>query len=95
MSTDELLVDLGLVIVLAIACQLVAARARLPAIVLLLPAGFLAGAATNFVRSDALFGDTLQPIVSVGVGLILFEAGLRLRLHELGGEGASRSTAWR
>jgi NhaP-type Na+/H+ or K+/H+ antiporter len=94
MSTDELLVDLGLVIVLAIACQLVAARVGLPAIVLL-PAGFLAGAATNFVRSDALFGDTLQPIVSVGVGLILFEAGLRLRLHELGGEGASRSTAWR
>ncbi|MCE3267712.1 MAG: sodium:proton exchanger [Solirubrobacterales bacterium] len=84
-STDEILAGLGLVIVLAIACQLVAARVGLPAIVLLLPAGFLAGAATDYVHPDALFGDTFQPIVSLGVGLILFEAGLRLRLHELRG----------
>jgi NhaP-type Na+/H+ or K+/H+ antiporter len=84
-STDEILAGLGLVIVLAIACQLVAARVGLPAIVLLLPAGFLAGAGTDYVHPDALFGDTFQPIVSLGVGLILFEAGLRLRLHELRG----------
>jgi hypothetical protein len=39
MSTDEILAGLELVIVLAIACQLMAARVGLPAIVLLLPAG--------------------------------------------------------
>jgi NhaP-type Na+/H+ or K+/H+ antiporter len=57
MSTDDLLAGLGLVIVLAIACQLLAARTRLPAIVLLLPVGFIAGAATDDVHPDVLFGD--------------------------------------
>ena len=56
---------------------------------LLLPAGFIAGAATHDVHPDFLFGDTFQPIVSLGVGLILFEAGLRLRFDELQG-GAHR-----
>lgn len=84
MTTDQLLAGLGLVLVLAIACQLVAARTRVPAIVLLLPVGFVAGAATDVVHPDVLFGDTFQPLVSLGVGLILFEAGLRLRVYELG-----------
>jgi len=93
MSTDDLLLGLGLVIVLALACRLIADRTRLPAIVLLLPVGFAAGAATNDVHPDALFGNTFQPLVDLGVGLILFEAGLRLRRHELGG-GVQR-IVWR
>src|SRR6185436_16020244 len=51
--------------------------------------GFLAGAVTDDVHPDALFGNAFQPLVTLGVGLILFEAGLRLRLHELTG-GAHR-----
>lgn len=70
---------------LALACQLVSKRVRLPAIVLLLPAGFVAGAATDDVHPDALLGNAYQPLVSLGVGLILFEAGLRLRLDEVRG----------
>jgi NhaP-type Na+/H+ or K+/H+ antiporter len=88
-TTDQILLGLGLVIVLALGSQLVASRAHLPAIVLLLPAGFIAGAATHDVHPDFLFGNTFQPIVSLGVGLILFEAGLRLRFDELRG-GAHR-----
>jgi NhaP-type Na+/H+ or K+/H+ antiporter len=88
-TTDNILLGLGLVIVLALGCQLLAGRLHLPAIVLLLPAGFIAGAATHDVRPDFLFGDTFQPIVSLGVGLILFEAGLGLRFDELRG-GARR-----
>jgi NhaP-type Na+/H+ or K+/H+ antiporter len=84
-TTDQILLGLGLVIVLALGCQLVASRAHLPGIVLLLPAGFIAGAATHDVHPDFLFGDTFQPIVSLGVGLILFEAGLRLRFEDLRG----------
>ncbi len=76
-------------IVLALGCELVATRTRLPAIVLLLPVGFIAGAVTKDVRPAFLFGNTFQPLVSLGVGLILFEAGLRLRLDELQG-GARR-----
>ena len=85
MSTDQILLGLGLVVVIALGCELVASRARLPAIVLLLPAGFIAGAATGDVNPNALFGNTFQPLVSLIVGLILFEAGLRLRFEELGG----------
>ena len=47
---------------------------------ILLPAGFIAGILTNDVNPNDLFGATFQPLVSLGVGLILFEAGLRLRL---------------
>jgi NhaP-type Na+/H+ or K+/H+ antiporter len=89
MSTDAILTGLGLVIVLALGCELIASRTRIPAIVLLLPAGFIAGAATDDVHPSALFGATFQPIVSLGVGLILFEAGLRMRLDEMRG-GAHR-----
>ncbi len=84
LSTDQILTGLGLVIVLAITSRLLADRLRLPAIVLLLPVGFLAGAITDDVHPDKLFGDTFTPLVDLGVGLILFEAGLRLRLSELG-----------
>ena len=92
-TTDNILLGLGLVIVLALGCQLVAGRLHLPAIVLLLPAGFIAGAATHDVHPDYLFGNTFQPLVSLGVGLILFEAGLGLRVDEL--RGGSRRVVHR
>jgi NhaP-type Na+/H+ or K+/H+ antiporter len=78
MSADDALLGLGLVLALAVAAQLVARLARLPAIVVLLPAGFVAGALTDVVHPDRLLGDLYQPFVSIAVGVILFEAGLRL-----------------
>src|SRR3954464_11652887 len=84
MTTDDVLLGLGLVIVLAVGSQLVAGRLRLPAIVVLLPVGFLAGIATDAVPPDALLGALSQPFVSLAVGLILFEAGLRLSVREIG-----------
>src|SRR4051812_2487223 len=86
MSTDDVLLGLGLVIVLAVGSQLVAGRLRLPAIVVLLPVGFLAGSATDDVHPDALLGALYQPFVSLAVGLILFEAGLRLSVREIGND---------
>jgi NhaP-type Na+/H+ or K+/H+ antiporter len=77
-SEDDVLLGLGLVLVLAVGAQLVARLTRLPAIVVLLPAGFLAGAATDVVQPDRLLGDLFQPFVSIAVGVILFEAGLKL-----------------
>lgn len=83
LSTNAILTGLGLVIVLAIGSRLLADRLGLPAIVVLLPVGFVAGAITDDVHPDKLFGATFTPLVDLGVGLILFEAGLRLRFHEL------------
>jgi NhaP-type Na+/H+ or K+/H+ antiporter len=71
------------VLVLAVGAQLVARLTRLPAIVVLLPAGFLAGAATDVVQPDRLLGDLFQPFVSIAVGVILFEAGLRLSFSHI------------
>ena len=90
MTSDEILLGLGLVVVLGVASQLLARRLGLPAIVVLLPVGFLAGIATDDVHPDQLLGDLFQPFVSLAVGVILFEAGLRLSLREIG-PGARRT----
>jgi NhaP-type Na+/H+ or K+/H+ antiporter len=84
LTTDDVLLGLGLVLVLGVGSQLLAASLRLPAIVVLLPVGFLAGIATDDVHPDALLGQLYQPFVSLAVGVILFEAGLGLRLGEIG-----------
>ena len=52
MSSDDVLLGLGLVLVLAVGAQLVARVLRIPAIVVLLPTGFVAGAITDVVEPD-------------------------------------------
>jgi NhaP-type Na+/H+ or K+/H+ antiporter len=83
MSSDDVLLGLGLVLVLAVAAQMLAARLRLPAIVVLLPTGLLAGIATHVVHPADLLGQLYQPFVGIAVGIILFEAGLRLSFAEI------------
>lgn len=86
LSQDEVLLGLGLVVVLAVGAQLAARTLRLPAIVVLLPVGFVAGVLTDDVHPDALLGQLYQPFVSIAVGVILFEAGLRLSFDEVGAD---------
>ena len=83
LTTDEVLFGLGLVVVLAVGSQLLAGFLRVPGLVVLLPAGFLAGIATDDVHPDKLLGAVYQPFVSIAVGVILFEAGLKLSLDEV------------
>jgi NhaP-type Na+/H+ or K+/H+ antiporter len=83
LSTNDILLGLGLVLALAVGSQLTGRWLGLPAIVVLLPAGFLAGAATDDVHPDQLMGALFQPFVSLAVGIILFEAGLRLSFDEI------------
>ena len=82
-SSNDLLLGIGLVLVLAVGSQLLAQLLRLPAIVLLLPVGFLAGILSEDVQPGHLLGPLYQPFVSVAVGVILFEAGLRLSFAEV------------
>ncbi len=81
--SEQLLVNLTIIIVLGISAQWVAWRAGLPSILLLLLFGFLAGPGLGWVNTDALLGAWLTPLVSVSVGLILFEGGLTLKFREL------------
>src|SRR5262249_14238940 len=83
MSANQILFGLALVLVLGVGSQLLARMLRVPALVVLLPVGFLAGIATDDVHPAALLGALYQPFVSIAVGVILFEAGLRLSAREI------------
>ncbi len=73
------------VIALGASAQWLAWRLRLPAILPLLTAGFVAGPVLGWLRPGLVFGDPLLfPAVSLAVGLVLFEGGLTLRFSELG-----------
>jgi NhaP-type Na+/H+ or K+/H+ antiporter len=67
--------------------QWLAWRLRIPAILVLLLAGFMVGPVTGLLDPDAVFGGVFRPLVSLAVGLILFEGGLTLRFDELRGAG--------
>lgn len=84
----ENLLGLSGIIILGIMAQWIAWRLKLPSILLLLVIGFIAGPITGFLRPDALFGESLFPIVSLSVALILFEGGLSLRVFELRATGS-------
>ena len=83
LSTNQLLLGIGLVLVLAVGSQLLARTLQVPAIVVLLPVGFVAGILTKDVQPSHLLGPLYQPFVSVAVGVVLFEAGLRLSFREV------------
>lgn len=84
---EELLLLLAGILVVGIGAQWVAWRLRLPSILLLLAAGITAGA-TGILDPEALLGtDLLSSIVSLSVGVILFEGGLTLKFRELESTG--------
>jgi NhaP-type Na+/H+ or K+/H+ antiporter len=72
MSTDQVLFGVGLIVVLAVASQLLASRLRIPALIILLPAGFTAGALTTDVNPQHLLGAAFQPLESADA-LVLLE----------------------
>lgn len=83
MSTEEVLLSITGIVVLGVVAQWTAWRFRLPSILLLLVVGLLAGPVTGLLDPDELLGDLLLPLVSISVGLILFEGGLSLPVQEL------------
>ena len=75
----------ALVAGLATICQLVAPRMRVPALILLLPAGFLLGVIAPQFRFDAILGPAFPVAVNLVVAVILFQGGLDLSSNALGG----------
>ena len=80
---------IALVGILGIGAQWLAWRTGLPAIVLMLIAGFLAGPVLGVFDPEHAFGELLEPMVAVGVALILFEGGLSLDFRELRHTGSA------
>jgi NhaP-type Na+/H+ or K+/H+ antiporter len=84
-TSQQVLLGVALTVTLAVGSQVVAQRLRIPALILLLPLGFLAGAATDLVHPEQLLGPAFQPLVGLAVALILYDAGLGLDLGQLTG----------
>ena len=70
------------ILIVGIALQWVGWRLKIPALILLIAAGFIMGPVTGWLKPTEDFGDILQPMVSLSVAVILFEGGLSLRWHE-------------
>jgi NhaP-type Na+/H+ or K+/H+ antiporter len=84
-TTNQILIGVGLILALAAGSQVLANRLRIPAIIVLLPAGFVAGALTSDVNPQDLLGPAFEPLVSLSVAVILYDAGLSLDMRKLKG----------
>jgi len=80
---EESVIIIAIIGFVAFACQWLAWRVKLPAILFLLAAGVLLGPASHIVEPDLLFGDLLFPLISLCVAIILFEGSLTLNLSEI------------
>lgn len=88
-ETQRMLLVLAGIFVLGTGTQWLAWRLRVPSILLLVVVGILSGSVTGLIDPEALFGKLLSPIVSLSVGLILFEGGLSLRFRDVRGHARS------
>ncbi|MGZ5384257.1 MAG: cation:proton antiporter [Acidimicrobiia bacterium] len=82
--TDPSVLFAGIV-VLAVGLNWLAVRTGVPSILAYLLTGFLLGPVLGVLNPDELLGDLLLPLVSLAVGIILFEGGLSLRFREIRG----------
>lgn len=80
---QDLLVGLAAIFVLGVGAQWLASLVRLPSILLLLLAGFLAGPVAGWLRPGELIGEALPAAVSLAVAIILFDGGLSLQFSEV------------
>ncbi|MFD5058745.1 cation:proton antiporter [Streptomyces sp. NPDC058394] len=85
MTADQVLMGVGLTLVLAVGSQILAGRLRIPALIVLLPVGFAAGAVVDELDPQRLLGPAFSPLVSLAVAVILYDAGLGLDLRKLKG----------
>lgn len=82
-SESQLPVTIAIILSLGVGGQWLANRLRIPGVLLLLTSGILVGPVFELIDPVDEFGDVLFPLVSLAVGLLLFEGGLGLRLDRL------------
>ncbi len=75
--------SLASIVALGAIAQWIGWKLKIPAILLLLGAGFVVGPITGLIAPDEVLGDLLFPIISAAVAIILFEGGLTLKLSDL------------
>ena len=82
MNEQQILLAFGGIGLAALACQWLAWRLKLPAILFLLLSGILGGPVLGWLDPQEMFGPLLMPLVSLAVALILFEGSLTLHLSQ-------------
>jgi NhaP-type Na+/H+ or K+/H+ antiporter len=95
-TTQQIILSAVLVFGIATACQVIAPKLRIPALVLLLPAGFILGiVAPTFVPYQIL-GPVFPVLVDFVVAIILFQGGVGLSAIKLkgGDRGVVRRLVW-
>ncbi|MEM1316958.1 MAG: sodium:proton antiporter [Pseudomonadota bacterium] len=80
---DNLPLQIAVIGAAGIAAQWMAWRLRIPAIALLLTAGFLLGPVFGYIDPKADFGDIYKPVIGLAVAVVLFEGGLTLNFSEI------------
>ena len=86
LTSSQIFLGIALTVGLAVTCQVIASRLRIPGIILLLPVGFAAGALTKSVNPNNLLGPAFSPLVGIAVAIVLFDGGLDLVRKEMGPE---------
>lgn len=84
LSPGQITLAAALVFGIATACQVVAPRLRIPALILLLPAGFILGWLAPDLSGEAILGPAFPVVVDLVVAVILFHGGLALNTITLG-----------
>jgi len=78
LTQNQLSLGITLIFAVAMLCQVVAPRLRVPALVLLLPAGFVLGIVVPGANPMAILGSSFSPVVDLVVAIILFQGGMEL-----------------
>ncbi len=78
-----LLLSLAGIVAAGVGGNWLATRLHVPSILVLLLVGVIIGPVTGLLVPERTFGELLLPVVSLSVGIILFEGGLSLRLADL------------
>ena len=81
--TEHIMAGLALILALGMVSQAIGWYTRIPSIVILIVAGLIAGPVTGWLHPEEIFGDLLQPFISLSVAVILFEGGLSLKFDEI------------
>lgn len=82
-SDTQITIGLATVVLFGVGSIWIALRFKFPSLLLLLPAGLVAGGGLDLVEPQELFGEALFPGVTLLVGLLLFQSGLQLRIRDL------------
>ncbi len=79
----SIIVPIVSIFVLGIGGMWLASILKIPSILFLLLIGFAAGPLTGWLKPEEVFGSLFEPLISLAMVLVLFEAGLSLRRKDL------------